>query len=104
MDYRSLPVSLVATLVAGLRENSRIRMKENDVNASQDTIFLATIVDRLGAIAAWAMGIDKPEPITEELLGSRYKRTSSDNKENVMAFESSEDFQEARYGEKKWPR
>ena len=48
-DYRSLPVKLVATLSAGLREDSRIKMAAAELPAKQDTLLLATIADRVEA-------------------------------------------------------
>ena len=49
-DYRSLPVQLVATLSAGLRDTSRIKMVIAEVPASHTTLLLATIADRIEAI------------------------------------------------------
>jgi len=46
-DYRSLPVQLVATLSAGLRENSRIMLKVTDSKVGLDTYLLAAIADNL---------------------------------------------------------
>ena len=55
-DYRSLPVKLVATLSAGLRENSRIRMQAAEAPVSFETMILATIADNLTMLRA---GFDK---------------------------------------------
>ena len=49
-DYRSLPVQTVATLSAGLRDNSRIKMAAADVAVTQDTLLLATIADLVDAV------------------------------------------------------
>ena len=43
LDYRALPATLLATLVAGLRENSRIRSGK----LRTSTALLAAAVDRL---------------------------------------------------------
>ena len=48
-DYRSLPVRLVATLSAGLRDDSRIKMRMGSIPAPQDIMLLATIADRIEA-------------------------------------------------------
>ena len=48
-DYGSLPLKTVATLAAGLRENSRIMLKASGAKASQETILLAMIADRIEA-------------------------------------------------------
>ena len=47
LDYRSHPVKLVAALSAGLRDDSRIKMRYFGVPASQNTLLLATIADRV---------------------------------------------------------
>lgn len=49
-DYRRVPVDLLGTLVAGLREDSRISQKTNRVRASVETILLAEILDRLNTL------------------------------------------------------
>ena len=48
-DYRSLPLRLVATLAAGLREDSRIMLLAAGAPVKQDTLLLATIADRVEA-------------------------------------------------------
>ena len=48
-DYRSLPVKLVATLSAGLRDDSRIKLSAAGYTVSQDTLLLAIIADRVEA-------------------------------------------------------
>ena len=49
-DYRSLPVRLAATLAAGLRDNSRIKLLAAEVPVCQDIILLAGICDRIDAL------------------------------------------------------
>ena len=49
-DYRSLPLRLVATLAAGLREGSRILSNTTEVKASTENTILAIIADNLCAI------------------------------------------------------
>lgn len=44
-DYRSVPCKLLGTLAAGLRDDSRIKMKINGVKAGTDTLLLAHILD-----------------------------------------------------------
>ena len=46
-DYRSLPVRLVATLSAGLRDTSRIKMKASNASISLEETLLAMLVDRV---------------------------------------------------------
>lgn len=49
-DYRSLPVRLVATLSAGLRDDSRIKLSRAGFTAQQNTMLLAIIADRIESI------------------------------------------------------
>lgn len=94
-NYRALPVSLLATLCVGLRENSRIKMKLSNSPVSQSTLLLAAAVDRLSFLV-WAKtkdsqsGRNKPASILNAVLGK--EKTSS----QVLAFETAEDFEAAR--------
>lgn len=91
-DYKSLPVKLAATLAAGLREGSRIKLKLADMEVSPDTLLLAAIADRLG-ILVWQKtedakkGKNRPRSILESL---QPKQT------DVSTFASGEDFIKAR--------
>lgn len=58
-DYRSLPLQLVATLSAGLRENSRIKLLATDMPVSMDTLILAAIADNISLFRA---GFAKEKP------------------------------------------
>lgn len=79
LDWRGLPMRLAATLAAGLREDSRIRMAQEDMHVSMDTLLLSTAVDML-AIIAWHLGGtgEKPAPLTPLLLGEDNEYTSLD--------------------------
>lgn len=46
-DYRALPLSTVATLVSGLRENSRIHAKKHGLKAGFDTVMIVRALDIL---------------------------------------------------------
>lgn len=91
-DYKSLPVRLAATLAAGLREDSRIKLKLADMEVSPDTLLLATIADRLG-ILVWQKtkdaekGRNRPKSIIESL---------KPKKSEVSVFKTGEDFVKAR--------
>lgn len=73
-DYRSLPLRKVATFSVGLRENSRIKMKMNNLKYPLDTILLASVVDRLSNLI-WmksedgVKGINRPKSLLTQLLG-----------------------------------
>ena len=88
-DYRSLPVKLVATLSAGLRDNSRIKLLMADSPVDLETIILSAIADNLSLLRA-GMSKDnrsKPYLFTEAIRGER--------KPKVKAFKTSEDFEAA---------
>lgn len=44
-DYKALTVELAATLAAGLRQNSRIRLKASGLEVDINTLLLARIAD-----------------------------------------------------------
>lgn len=50
LDYRGLPVETLAALCAGLRDDSRTKMKFSGATARPEILLLAAIADRLGAI------------------------------------------------------
>ena len=91
-DYRKMPVKLVATLAAGLRPDSRIMMAVSDTKVTQETFFLAAIVDRLNLLL-WAQtkdaqkGRNRPKPMLDGLIKKR---------KAVDGFASGEDFEHAR--------
>ena len=88
LDYRSLPVKLVATLAAGLRDNSRISMNTTEAKASTTNTILAIIADRLGAIISILSRQKVPLPsIFDALYKLEPKKTN-----NVVSFSSGEDF------------
>ena len=89
-DYRSLPVQLVATLSAGLRDNSRIKLKAADTSVDLEIIILAAIADNLTMLRA---GMDrknrtKPFLFTEAINGER-------KKQKVRSFRTAEEFEAA---------
>ena len=94
LDWRALPL---AALSAGLREDSRIKMKIAGMKADQDTLLLAAAVDRL-SLLMWAKtkdgqkGRNPPKSIFDELT-----RRPEDKKENEKAtvYDSVDAFREA---------
>lgn len=93
-DYRSMPVALIATLSAGLRDNARIKMILTDEKVSMSTFLLCSIVDQLNLLL-WAQtedasrGENRPKSILRVLF-PEYK--SSD----IEGFDSPEDFEKER--------
>lgn len=82
-DYKAMPVSLVATLAAGLREGSRIRILTDARKAPVDTILLAGILDRLSVL----LGGDQAKLIAKEFITSK--------QEPAYGFSSPEEFEAA---------
>ncbi|MEF9970518.1 MAG: DUF5361 domain-containing protein [Ruthenibacterium sp.] len=94
LDYRALPVSLLATLCVGLREESRIKMHLCGAKATQNTLLMAAAVDRLSFLA-WTKtknaqnGIHQPQSILSAVLGTQTER-------EIETFDTAEDFIAAR--------
>ena len=94
LNYKELPVETLAALSAGLRENSRIKMKIAGVKVQSDILLLAAAVDRL-TFLAWSKtkdaekGGNRPKSIVDILNGSV-------RESNIMAFDTAEEFEAAR--------
>lgn len=94
-DFRALPLSLVATLAAGLRDDSRIKIRLSGTKASKTEILLAAAVDRLSMLL-WAQtedgrnNVNRPKSILAIITGDE------NDEKSISSFESAADF------EKKW--
>ena len=88
-DYRSLPVKLVATLSAGLRDDSRIKLKATGSPVGLDTVILAAVADNLSMIRAGFSkdGRAKPYLFTEAIRG--------ETKPKVKGFKTATEFEAA---------
>lgn len=92
-DLRALPVETVATLAAGLRDDSRIKTIIRGETVPYNVVLMATIIDRLNAII-WQNGGGKgsrPQSIAEQLLNPPTKKHTE-----ITAFATPEDFESAR--------
>ena len=88
-DYRSLPVKLVATLSAGLRDDSRIKLKAADTSVGLDTVILAAIADNLTMLRAGMSSKDKGEPfLFLEALQGENKRQKTKGFATAEQFEA----------------
>ncbi len=93
-DMRALPVSTLAVLASGLRDNSRIKIKMSGVKTDQETLLLAMAVDNLRFLS-WTKtkaaqdGSDRPKSIAKALLGQVEERPRN------VAYESGEEFDAA---------
>jgi hypothetical protein len=56
-DYQALPLQYAATLVTGLGENSRVKLKLSGTKYTKETFLLAAIADRL-SLLVWFQSKD----------------------------------------------
>ena len=89
-DYRSLPVQLVATLSAGLRDNSRIKLRIADMPVDLETVILASIADNLALFRAGFSKDRQAKPfLSTEAIQSETK------KPKIKGFRTAEEFEAA---------
>ena len=96
-DWRSLPGRLAATLAAGLRQTSRIRMKAEGVAANIDTSMLALLHDDIAALTYYLIKsktrkhVSKPISLAEKVIHGDRKQA----KEDYKGYEDSNDYLKA---------
>lgn len=90
LDMAALPVPLLATLAAGLGEDSRSRRALSGTPISVNTLLLSAIVDRLSVIYAALTGTKPVNSMVQALTGS------GEPDGPLMTFDSGEDFFAAR--------
>lgn len=92
LDYKRLPLGLVASLAAGLRDNSRSKMILNDERLTIEQVLLATMVDSI-LLLAWTRTKEaekvtcRPPSVLDKLLNT---------KKEESAFASGKEFDRAR--------
>lgn len=90
LDYRSLPVTTLATLCAGLHDDSRIKMKLMDMQRIAPSITYVHMADTLTMILHALIG-DKNKPtLYQDIM------TGKQTKKKSTGFSSIEEFEEAR--------
>lgn len=93
LDYKSVPVEVLSILAAGLRDDSRIKLKMSGLKISLDRLLMARMVDSL-ALIVWSKtedaskGRNKPKSITEAL-------TAKPKEETVKTYSTPEEFESA---------
>lgn len=98
-DWRSLPVSMTSTLAAGLRENSRIKMKMAGAKVDPEILLMARVVDNT-ALLLWLIGggsksgIDKPVSVASSILEAAEPKETKES--GYGKFNSGEDFMKWR--------
>lgn len=96
LDWKALPLRTAAALSAGLRDNSRIKMKLAGLQADQETLLLAAAVDRL-SLLVWAKtkdaekGKNRPESIFDRLTG----QTKEEKTDEFNSYDSPDAFMAA---------
>ena len=89
-DYRSLPLKTVATLSAGLRDDSRIKLEAAEASVGLDTVILAAIADNLTMLRA---GMDRKNRSTPFLFTELLR--GGNKKQKVKGFKTSQEFEAA---------
>ena len=91
-DHRALPVPLLATLAAGLREDSRIKRKISGMRLTRMELLTAAAVDRL-SLLLWLNSEDgrKGENRPASVLGTLMGEESEEKP--LEGFETSEEFE-----------
>lgn len=92
-DLRALPVSTLATLAVGLREDSRIKIKLLGNQLTMTEMLLAAVFDKLSILAwLWSKdgqtGDNRPESLLSALMGESEERSGA-----AQAFETGEEFE-----------
>lgn len=97
LDYKALPVGLLAALSSGLRENSRIRLRLAGQTQDTGLLLLAAAVDRLSWLA-WAQteearqGEGRPPSLLAALLGTEEGAAA----DGPLAFDTTAEYEAAR--------
>lgn len=96
-DFNALPVSTLAALAFGLRENSRIKRMLNGLKEVDPLFILASIADNLAILRSTVRGLDASE---EHLFLSDIVESKPEAKDSASTyrFASSEEFKEIWYG------
>ena len=93
VNYRELPAKTLAALVAGLRADSRTKMKMTGQRFPDNIIILALIFDRLSQLV-W-MNSEDGRHNRNRPVSLYDKLTSEPKKEEIMVFDSGEEFDRA---------
>jgi len=95
-DYKQLSPMRVAVFSCGLRDDSRIKMKESGQSFSMDTLLLAGMSDRLSTLVWFKTddgqkGKNRPASLTDLLTNNK-----TESKKDTIIFNSGEDFIKVR--------
>lgn len=90
LDYKSVPVELLATLCAGLHDDSRIKMKISGLKRIAPSFAFVHMADALTVILHSMTGSKKKPKLYEEIMVD--KRA----KKKTTGFSTIEEFEKAR--------
>lgn len=90
LDYRALPVTTLAALVFGLREDSRIKMKMAGLEYVPPFLMLSVLADNTTIIRHGLFGNEKGQKPT--LFGEMINKRGKLEAAKVDSFASGEDF------------
>lgn len=96
-DYKRVPPRLLATLAAGLGENSRIGQKVYGVYGTTTEILLAELIDSVNALAfalCGEEGVKPPESRRDLFFAVKPERKKAEPEKEIETFESGEKFKE----------
>lgn len=92
-DYRALPVPLLATLAAGLREDSRIKRILAGAKMTRLEMLVAAVVDKLSALV-WLnsedgrKGENRPKSVLVLLMGEEPEESPVEGFDTADEFEA----------------
>ncbi len=95
LDWRSLPIRTASALCSGLKPDSRTKKRLSGFKCDYSTYLLAAIFDQLNVIR-WMQtedghkGTNKPEPLTEIIMGG------GKEKSDVKTFRTGAEFEAER--------
>lgn len=78
LDYRALPVPLLATLCSGLRDDSRIKMRLAGINEISNEVILINIADTIKLIRHQLFGIKEQPVLLSEIATQKRKERAAD--------------------------
>lgn len=99
LDITALPVPLLATLAAGLRGNSRVRMMMTGESVTTQEMVEAAMLDRMTTLC-WmqskdgAHGRNRPASVLDAMVGKETGRRET-AAEHPVAYDSPDDFNKA---------
>ncbi len=97
LDWRALPLKTAAALSAGLRDDSRIKLKLSGQKIDRETVLLAAAVDRLPTLVWFKTkegvhGRNRPESLVARLM----KEETKPEERKYMTFRTPEEFEAFR--------